>query len=233
MQTGLHPPNDLLSVRKRRKQPHTRSFPGNIHSKLRVLSSKLGRMRDPGPPRTMLCWYSVGNDLVILYSGNSASFKSANFEGGSGFLWVQKTSRSVLFPRNGQKNGNDMYNNILSYTSERCPPLRLDFILSMIIDLQSLRWFQVPSSLVRHLSEFRLFFSSKIMYVWHSLLECERWRHNVVLYSNHSLCNILSRSALNTSIITNSKLGSRSRFLQTDSKHCKLPWSTSEPNLEI
>jgi len=36
LQTGLHPPNDLLSVRKRRKQPHTRSFPGDIHSKFDI-----------------------------------------------------------------------------------------------------------------------------------------------------------------------------------------------------
>jgi len=36
LQTGLHPPNDLLSVRKCRKRPCTRSFPGNIHSKLDV-----------------------------------------------------------------------------------------------------------------------------------------------------------------------------------------------------
>jgi hypothetical protein len=36
LQTGLHPPNDLLSVRKCRKRPCTRSFPGNIHSKLDI-----------------------------------------------------------------------------------------------------------------------------------------------------------------------------------------------------
>ena len=34
---------------------------------------------------------------------------SANFEGGSVLLWVQKMSRGVLFPRNGLKSGNDMY----------------------------------------------------------------------------------------------------------------------------
>ena len=36
LQTGLHPPNDLLSVRKRRKRPHTRSFPEDIRSKLDI-----------------------------------------------------------------------------------------------------------------------------------------------------------------------------------------------------
>jgi len=36
LQTGLHPPNDLLSVRKCKKRPCTRSFPGNIHSKLDI-----------------------------------------------------------------------------------------------------------------------------------------------------------------------------------------------------
>ena len=36
LQTGLYPPNDLLSVRKCRKRPCMRSFPGNIHSKLDI-----------------------------------------------------------------------------------------------------------------------------------------------------------------------------------------------------
>jgi len=171
MQTGLHPPNDLLSVRKRRKQPHTRSFPGNIHSKLRVLSSKLGRMRDPGPPRTMLCWYSVGNDLVMLYSGNSASFICELRRR----LWVSLGTENephVFFSRNCLKNGNDMYNSFVKIFSVtplsdvRLCGSNLSYLWSLICSLQSLRWFQVPSSLVRHLSEFRLFFSSKIMYVW-------------------------------------------------------------------
>ena len=74
------------------------------------MSSKLGCICTVRPAWTMLgryCMislrYSVGNNLVILYSANSGSFIC---EGGSGLLWAQKMSRSVLFPE--LRSGNDV-----------------------------------------------------------------------------------------------------------------------------
>ena len=98
---------------------------------------------------------------------------SANFEGGSGFLWVQKTSHSVLFPRNGLKNGNDMSNSFVKIFS--VTPLSDVRLCSSILSYRSAELEMISSSFVTCSSLVRIsvifFFQN---YVRMALLECER-----------------------------------------------------------
>ena len=110
LQTGLHPSNDFLEISARNLILVSKTFLSifiyNFFFSLIMNFVSKGCCR---PVRMMWCRYSVGNDLVILYSTNSASFIC---EGGWIWilgLWAQKMSRSFLFPRNGMKSTNEMH----------------------------------------------------------------------------------------------------------------------------
>ena len=137
----------------------------------------------------MLCGYSVGNDLVILYSAS--------------LIHLRRRLDLGLGPGHRKRAAMFYFLEMLDFI----------FILSMITNLEIF-----PSSLLRHLSEFRFVFFSKIMYIW----RCSSARSDsLLLYYVATIPQHTVWICVKYNIITSNKFEVKVSFLEVDSEHFK------------